>query len=526
MKGYIESESTFRDFLTVIFRHWLVIVLVFLVLMVTVYVGVELRTPTYQAYVKMLVSGTMQKDVEYQRGLGMGSLTATQMTLAKSKPILERTVRALNLHKRPIDYEKKYATTLKKLLIDYKAKQINIDLQEMTPQQREEYVFGNALGDLSGKIQTMPEGETSIFIIAVEDYSPQAAAQIANVLSRSYVIFDIEQQIAALQLTYGEKNATIMKLEKYIEELEKTLDGRLLPAIEALGPASVKIISQAKWGVPVPMKPGKSLALIIALVMSMAAGVMLAYGLDYFDHTFKAGQDIEKHLNIPFLGSVPRRQKGKNIIGNTNSATKYAHSLQNLSNNIFLIMKNNNLKSLVLADAEGSNAQAILTADLGACFARTGHSVLIIDADFRDISKTNIFKADEVSGLIDVIGGECALEDAIQNIDVNLNILRTGKTALNPIVFLNSEVLLNVLNKLKELYDVILLNCADIKNYTDAVLLSAAADGFVLVLNEGKVKRQVIRHAVMPLEQKNINILGAILANCRYVIPDIIYKMT
>lgn len=526
MNSNIESESTFRDVLTVAFRHKFVILLVFFVVMMTVYIGVELRTPTYRAYVKILVSGKMQKDVEYQRELGQGSITKTQMSLVQSKPILERTVRALNLDKRPVDYEKFFATPLKKILINYNARRFINDLRKMTPQQREEYLSSNALGELNKKINIMPAGDTSIFIIGVTDYSPQAAAQIANVLSRSYIIFDIEQQIAALQLTYGEKNATIMKLKNHIKQLEESLDGRLLPDIEALGPASVKIITQAEWANPLPMKPSKSLALILALVMSMSAGIMLAYGFEYFDQTVKSGQDVEKHLKIPFLGSVPERDNGDDLIANAGVTTRYAHSLQNLSNYMYLFMKNNSLKSLLLSDAEGSNEPAILTANLGVCLARSGHSVLIVDADFRKPSMNNIFDAVEGPGLSDLIEEKCTLEDAIRNIDSNLNILTTGSAVLNPIVLLDSEVLLSIFNKLKELYDVVLINCADIKNYTDAVLLSTSADGFVLILNEGKVKRQIIKHFILPMEHEKINIIGAILAKRKYVIPEIIYKFT
>ena len=89
-----------------------------------------------------------------------------------------------------------------------------------------------------------------------------------------------------------------------------------------------------------------------------------------------------------------------------------------------------------------------------------------------------------------------------------------------------TETYLGMIKKVKELHDVVLINCADIKNFTDAAILSSIADAFVLVINEGKVKRQIIQHAVAPIEQKNIDIIGAIIANRRYVIPEVIYKFT
>jgi capsular exopolysaccharide synthesis family protein len=527
LEGSDESGTTLRDVFTVIFRHKLVNIIVFIMVMTTVYIGVKLRTPSYMASVKILVSGQMQKDVEVQRALGMGSLTGTQMALVVSKPIIERTVKALNLHKRPFDYEKRYASKLKKIFIDHRTKQFNRSLEAMTLKQQEAFLFNTAVGDLSGKIGINPHGESSLFFISVTDYSPQAAATIANVLSRSYVIFDIEQQIAALQLTYGEKNATIIKLANYIEKLEESLDGRILPAIEAIGPASVKIVAQAEWGARIRLRPNKTVALVLAFIMSIAGGVLLSFGFEYFDQTFKSAQDIERFLKKPFLGSIPeRRFKKQVLIKNTNTATKHSQSFQNLSNKIYLLMKNKNLKSLILSDAEGSKETAIVTANLGLYLSYTGCSVLIIDANLRNSSMNDIFNVPESPGLRDVIEGKVALEGALQDIGVNMNILTTGETTLNPAEQLNSSAISDIMQKVKELYDVVLISCQDIKNFTDAVILSSIADGFILVVNEGKVKRQIIKHAIAPLEQENVDIVGAIIANRRYVIPEIIYKLT
>lgn len=526
MKAYSESESTFRDLLTVFFRYRLLNTVIFIVVMITVYIGVEFRTPTYSSSVTILVSGKMQKDLDYERELGAGSITETQMELVRSKPIIERTVRFLKLHKRPVDYEKKFASPLKKIFIEYNRKQFERDLEVLPPKQREEIIFNRALSELTSRIDTRPLGETSLFSIFVTDYSPGMSAKIANVLSRSFVIFDIEQQIAELKLTYGEKNASIIKLENYIKELEESLDGRLLPDIEAIGPASVKIVAQAKVGRRDPVKPGKPVAFMLAFIMSIAGGIMLSFGLEYFDQTFKSPQDVEKYLKIPYLGSIPERQsKAQVLINDAALETKYSQSFQNLSNYIYLSMKNNNLKSLLLSDVEGSDDAAVIAANLSLCLSRKGHSVLVIDCNFRNPVLHKIFNVDESPGFLDVIEANSPLEAAIHNIESNISILTIGNMASTPVSFLDATAMSEIMSKLKNLYDVILLNCADIKNYTDAVILSSHADGFILMLNEGKIKRQIVKHVVAPLVHKNVNIVGAILTNRRYVIPEIIYKL-
>ena len=65
-----------------------------------------------------------------------------------------------------------------------------------------------------------------------------------------------------------------------------------------------------------------------------------------------------------------------------------------------------------------------------------------------------------------------------------------------------------------------------IKDYHDINTLFSYINNLVLILNEGKVKRQIVKHLIAPLEQRDMKIIGVILNECEYAIPEIIYKLT
>jgi capsular exopolysaccharide synthesis family protein len=520
---------TLRDILRVVFRYKLIVITVFMTIMVTVIIGLELRTPLYESRVKILVTGKMPKDVEVQRELGPGSLIETQRVLVKSLPVIERTVKALKLYQRPLDYERQFASRLKAFLIDRHIEKLKLRLEKMTPEQRMAFLYRRAVGNLMGRISTRPVGkDTSIFEIIVRDYSPAGAAIIANSISRSYVIFDLEQQIAELQLIYGEKNATIIKLENHIKKLQDSLNGKPLPDIDAIGPASVKIIDQAKMGTMVRMRPSRRSALIAGFIMSLVTSIVLAFIFDYADQTFKSPQDVKSFLNLPLLGSIPKKKrKNQPLITEINPVTEYTQSFLNLSEQIYLSMKAKNLKTLLITDAEGSEDTVKIIANLSAVLAyKAGHKVLIIDANLRTPEVSKIFKISNVPGLADVLEGKISFEDAVQNLDSNLTVLPAGETILNPINLLESSTMSDLIKRIQGKYDLIFINSADLKNFIDAVVLSSVIDGVILVVNEGKTRRHVVKNAIIPLEQKKVNILGIILNNRKYVIPKIIYKIT
>ncbi len=536
MEHQSKSETTLRDLLRVVFRHKLIFLLVFIVIVPAVYIGMELRTPRYRSQVVMLVAGTMQKDVELQRSLGPGSIVATQMMLVKSLPIIKRASEALKLYDRPIDYEKRYATKLKSALIEYKVKKQLAAMEGVDDAERKRSLVNSALVDLRDAVSIGGVGgggqmQTSMFSINVDDFDPRAASIMANVVSRSYVIFDIEQQIAELKLTYGEKNATIIRLRNYINTLEESLDGRQIPDIEAIGPASVKIVGQASYGRILPMKPGKNTALIIAILMSTILSTTLAYVFDYFDQTFKSPQDIETYLNVRYLGSISKRKsKDEILISHSDSMnTDYSKSSQNLSENIYLLLNDKDIKSLLIVDAEGSEETAAVIANIGIYLANKVNSrVLIIDANVRETSvkMSQVLNIDDSTGLTEVFDGQAAFEDAVQILGPNFSVLTSGKTLINPKTLLESDMLSDLIRETKENYDVVLINCADMKNYTDAAVLASLTNGIVLVINEGQIRRQIVENAIAPIKENNVNIVGAVINNRMHVIPEIIYKLT
>ena len=94
------DELTLRDYLKVIFRQKWVIITTIITVTVVVGLGLWIKTPTYEATVKMLV--TAQKGVEnpyYSPLIEMQNIQValTQSEIVKSNPVMERTLKAIGL---------------------------------------------------------------------------------------------------------------------------------------------------------------------------------------------------------------------------------------------------------------------------------------------------------------------------------------------------------------------------------------------------------------------------------------------
>ncbi|OHB34489.1 MAG: hypothetical protein A2Y08_02885, partial [Planctomycetes bacterium GWA2_40_7] len=337
-------ELTLRDCLRVLFRQKWVVITTIVTVTIVVALGLWMKTNTYEASGKMLV--TAQKGIEapyYAPLISMQNIQValTQSEIVKSNPVMERALRAIGL--KPLDFEKKFASPLRQAIIDWQVASLNKQLAEITAktadpkiaeQQKQNILFRRALKAITDSVEVEPVLDTNLFTITYTDFDPGIAAGIANIVSRSYLIFDLEQQLAELQMKYGEKNFAVIQLRDNISQMEKNLNGQPLPNIEAIGPASVKIVEQA---MP-PMEPAglpKSIMLIFAFLMSIFLGVMFAFGFEYMDQTFKSPQDVEKILEMPLLGSIPRKLKPQ--------------SYEFIADQLCFELRDRNLRSLMIA---------------------------------------------------------------------------------------------------------------------------------------------------------------------------------
>ncbi|MFH1692081.1 MAG: Wzz/FepE/Etk N-terminal domain-containing protein, partial [Candidatus Omnitrophota bacterium] len=464
-----QYEMTLRDYLRVLFRQKAVILAVFITVMITVFIGLKLKTPVYEAQVKMLISAEKQVESPYYRDLTGGrSMEAalTQSEVVISNPVIERAVKAVALYQRPFDYEKSFSSRIKRPLIAYQAKQMDKKLANFTEKQQLMYRFRLAVEDLKQHVEVEPVRDTNVFLIKVKDHSPIGAAVLANVVSRSYIIFDLEQQLAEMQLKYGEKHLSVKQLKDSIAKMAESLNGETLPDIEAIGPASVKIIEQAS----VPMRPSgvsKTLTFLLAVFMSIFLGIMLAFTFEYMDQTFRTPQDIERYLNIPFLGAIPIKA----------SLSAY----DNLADQVYLLLRDKHLKTVLLTAALPREGVTTIIANLGKNLAtKKHHKVLVIDANLRNPSLHTVLKASNDIGLGDILEGKLNFEKAVKDLGAGLTLLCAGKTDLNPITLLESHKMEELMKYVRDRYDAVLVDCADLRDYQDAHVLAEDVDGVIV----------------------------------------------
>lgn len=535
MEKSLESY-TLRDILRIFYLNKIFFIVLPLLLTLPAYIGYELVTPTYIATVTMYVKAAKTTEADFYDPLQHGDIIAEHAQLLTSNIVLKRVVEALKLYELPNDYEKQYATPIKKFFMERQNKKMMEERSQngiMSNKSDNSIGHDGAFGLLHSKITALPSGSSNIFNIQIEDFNPGQAVRIANSLSRSYVIFDLEQQIEELKLKYGEKHSTVLQLENYIEEYKKNLDGKLMPDLEAIGPASVKIIAQAQ-GAYRKAKVSLPLLLSFAFFTGLFMAAVLTALIEYNNNTFRTPKEVVKYIDMPFIGSIPKQKKQNELVMSDEhlpqSSLKCVSSFQRFGDKICLLSKKDKIRTFLITAFKELGSTSALIANLGIYLSRdAGKKVLIIDANLkhRNPSLADMFHISTNVGLPEVFERKTTFEKAVVKIDKNLDLLLSHVVPYRPIALLDSSFMSELINEVKNKYDFVFIDCsADLKNDSEPVILASFVDAVILVVNEGLDSFQDARIVIRNLKQNGSRAFFSVLNNRKKDMPEILYKIS
>jgi Mrp family chromosome partitioning ATPase/capsular polysaccharide biosynthesis protein len=526
MEKVTVSDRTIRDYIGPLFRQKLIIIITFIVISIGVFISLLFQTPVYEAKVLIHIKGVPITEAATYGAIGPYRIHMTQMAIVTSNPVIKRAVKALDLDNQPPDYEKNFCHPLKRFIVELQAESEKSYIEELSTEEKKEYLLWKAIKNLKDNITTNLKPNTDIFEIVIRDYDPVKAVEIANVVSRSYTIYDLQQQLAELTLKYGDLHPNIQQLQDNIYKMTANLNGKEISDLEAIGTASVKIIEQATTDY-IPVGRPKVLLLLIGVIMAGAIGLGLAFVVDMLNMNFKSPQEIAQYLNIPALGTIPKRRlKDKLLISNSDIDSVYMEFYDELCDQIFIFLKVQNLKTLLFVAVNPDNINSAITINIGYALSRNMEAkTLVVDSNMAKPSFQNILKIESQKGFADILeDNNLPINNIKYSMGNNLDILQTGNISQSNTTLLNESKVKPLIKKIRSQFDVVLIDCTFMKKMSDIAMLSSSVDGVVIIINEGKDRIQYTKNVIHVLRQNKANIIGAILNNRTFPIPDWLYS--
>jgi len=198
-----------------------------------------------------------------------------------------------------------------------------------------------------------------------------------------------------------------------------------------------------------------------------------------------------------------------------------------LRTNVLSINKAKPPKVIVVTSSLHSEGKTLTALNLAMTIAQTEHKprVLLIDADLRKGRIDKYLGIRQKIGLSEILQDQVKPADALFNIDVeNLTFVASGSVPTNPAELLSSGRMSRFLSLMKTKFDHIIIDTPPVISVTDAGIIGAQSDGILMVIQAGRTQRGIVKRAVELLHQTHSKVLGHILTNIEYHLPEYIYR--
>lgn len=364
----------------------------------------------------------------------------------------------------------------------------------------------------------------------------EAAAQREAQLKQMYF------QERAKSNEQGQSEIKMTTLTQQIDTNRKLLDGALQRQkelelqVNSSRPDNIKITNPAQQAQLVG--PRRNSNILIALLVSLGAGIGLAFLLDYLDDSVKSSDDIGRHLGLPTLALIPYNElevgkSAKKLIGkaqdddaapksgalvsldDARSAT--AEAYRHLRTSLLFSSAGKPPQAILVTSSQPSEGKTTTAINTAITLAQSGADVVIVDCDLRRPRLHHHFEIDNLHGITNYLSGERDAGLLLKEHPriPNLKVVTSGPIPPNPAEMLGSNEMRSFVDYLRANFKHVVIDSPPAISFTDATIISTLVDGVVIVAMAGKSSIHLIRQFKTRLGQMGVKIYGVVLNGLR-----------
>jgi non-specific protein-tyrosine kinase len=294
-----------------------------------------------------------------------------------------------------------------------------------------------------------------------------------------------------------------------------------LPHLAGQAPLVNATVFQPAAAPSSPSSPKTTLDLVAGFLLGLAAGCGLALLRDSLDVTVKSTEEIGTRFGAVVLGAIPNdastRKHPVAAVAGAPAAGR-AEAFRQLRTNLQFVQIDEQPRSILVTSPVAEEGKTSVACNLAVVLAQIGVDVILLEGDLRRPRVAEYMGVERAVGLTSVLMGWTHWSEALQSWgaeDVRLRIMASGPLPPNPSEMLAGEHMDRLMTEMEDHCDVVIIDGPPLLPVADSALLAASATGTVLVVREGKTKRQHVARALAALEAVDARLYGIVLNGTR-----------
>lgn len=310
-------------------------------------------------------------------------------------------------------------------------------------------------------------------------------------------IEQVAQQLQANQDLYG------VLLQRYTEAV----------ALRDNQQPDARIISAAE----IPLKPSfPNLPRILGLAFigSASLSILLLLMFERLRQKLETPEDVERHIGLPVIGAIPdlprlwRMKATPSDYIQRKPLSEFGSTFQRLRALLILGNDRKMPRRVLVTSATAGEGKTTTAVCLAVTCVASGQRVLLVDCDFGRPRLHKMMDITNGTGLTDVVKGTAKLEDSISHVNgLSLSILTIGRSRDDAIALLNYGLMEDLLTRLEDGYDTVILDSASVLEISNALVLGGLVEKTILVTRRNWTSGRKASEAA-----KQLHLYGAQLA--------------
>ena len=340
--------------------------------------------------------------------------------------------------------------------------------------------LGLTAAAIEARISAKAVAETVLLHTTVTDQQPRRSLAIANGVADQFKLL--------------------------VEELETPLG-------EQVSAVRVEVIAGPRLA-PTPVSPRPTRNMVLAVLLGLLVGGALATLREFLDTTVKTTEALTRAVNAPLLATIPLDPAAAQtpVIMDDGKSVARGEALRQLRTNLRVVDVDKPVVSVAITSAVPGEGKSSTAVNLAIVLADSGRRTLLIDADLRRPRIAEYLGIEGAVGLTDVLVGPASFADVAQQWGhAGLHVLPSGFIPPNPSELLGSRQMKELLDQLRDRYDIIVVDVPPLLPVTDAAVVAGRVDGCILVTRCGKTTRGQAESAATALCAVDARLLGCVL---------------
>ena len=273
-----------------------------------------------------------------------------------------------------------------------------------------------------------------------------------------------------------------------------------------------EIIDPARISITGVVSPKRSLNYIIALFLGLILPTSVIMMRDFLNNKITEPEEVEALTKFPILGKVFHNIRKTTLIVNDYPNSSVTESFRAIRTNFEFFSDGGRKQVLLVTSATSGEGKTFCSINLALVFALNGHKTVLLEFDLRRPKIHAEFGSSNMIGINSYLIEKAIIEDIIMPTQIeNLDLISAGPAAPNPAELISSERTGEFIDKLKEMYDYIIIDSAPAGIITETYLLMKHSDINIFVVRLNKTVKEAFVNTSKAFENNKFTNVSVLL---------------